>query len=179
MEDSVSFFPTTAPSGIAPSAAPTESSIDGIVIPATRFEVDYKTTGTVNDSQFEEAKTVTLAYLRQFMEKQFSYNAMTDLIDFRGTLVEKDNSATMATYDVKLTFSKGSIGTPSTEEVDLLVFAAFNQPFVPELITQLQTLPAQNPFSETKEVTYNPQKRRWLVELSMLPGPTGLPTTLK
>jgi hypothetical protein len=178
-ESSFSSFPTIAPSsGVAPSAAPTES-IDGIAVPVTRFEVDYKTTGTVNDFQFGEAEKITLDYLRQFMEQQFSFNSMTDLIDFRGTLVEKDNAATIATYDVTLIFSKGSIAAPSSEEADLLVFAAFNQPFVQELIKQLQALSAQNPFSQTNAVTYNPvKKRRWLVELSMLSGPRGLSMTL-
>jgi hypothetical protein len=176
---SISSSPTTPPTGGATTATPTQSSIDGIRVAVTSFEVDYKISATVNDSNFGEAEKVTLEYLRQYMEQQFSLNSFTDLIDFRGILVAKDNAETKATYDVELIFATGSIATPTSEEADLLVFAAFNKPSVPQLISQLQSLAAQNPFSQTNAVTYNPtQRRRWLVELSMLPGRPGFSVVL-
>lgn len=141
--------------------------------------MDYDVPSTVNDFQFDEAERITLDYLQRYMEQQFGFNSLTDLIQFRGTTVATDNADTMATYDVDLIFSKGSIGTPSSEEADLLVFAAFNLPAVPLLVSTLTTLPAENPFFQTSAVTYNPvQRRRWLVDLSMLPGPPGLSVNL-
>ena len=100
-------------------------------------------------------------------------NSETFLVGFQGVTVATNNAQTLATYDVTLIFGNNSIDTPSTAEADLLVFAAFNRPFVPELVASLNGLPAANPFSTTANVVYNPVRRqRWLTEIQELPGTT-------
>lgn len=97
------------------------------------------------------------------MIQQFEFNSETNLIDFLGATVGTDNEATEASYDVDLIFSQDSLATPSMDEVDVLIFAAFNQPFVQDLVALLSELPTSNPFSMTTAVTYTPLNRRHLL----------------
>lgn len=129
---------------------------------ATRFEVDYDEF-SATASEFPAAERITIEYLREFMETQFGFNFLTTLNNFRGSLVQSDAPNSAATYDLSLIFDESSIDTPTTEEVDLLVFSAFQRPFVGTLVSALNELPATNAFSGTSVVTYNPENRRRLL----------------
>ena len=128
---------------------------------AAQFELDYDEF-VADASEFRAAEEVTLTYLREFMESQFEFNIRTTLNGFRGTLVASNAADSVATYEISLIFDPSSIDTPTAEEVDLLVFAALNEPFVPTLIAALNALTADNSFSQTSTVTYTPNGRRTL-----------------
>jgi len=88
------------------------------------------------------------------MEQQFIINQGTDLTVVTGSVVATDLDVPQASLELLLEFDLNSVAIPNQADVDTLVFAAFNQPFVPALIMLLQELPPANPFSGTTSVLY-------------------------
>lgn len=154
--------PTLLPTSVFDDTNEPTVAFDGVRVVATRFEVDYDEF-TALTSEFPLAEAITIEYLREFMETQFDFNFLTTLNMFRGSLITSDAQNSAATYDLSLIFDESSIDTPNVEEVDLLVFSAFQRPFVGTLISALNELPTGNSFSTTTTVTYNPETRRILL----------------
>jgi hypothetical protein len=57
-------------------------------------------------------------------------------------------------YEGMAVFGENSEFPPSQEDIDLLILTAFQQPNVATLLSMLQALPAETPFSATSSVQY-------------------------
>lgn len=119
------------------------------------------TGAAVTAVDFDAAAAVTLDYLKTYMTSQFAFNTDALLSDFVGSLTGTDLGRVEASYDAALLFADSSTAVPASTDVDALLFAAFQQPFVQDLLDALGQLPASNPFSTTSAVTYNPNRRRF------------------
>ena len=172
--------PTSLSSTSLPSSSntnvPTQSPVaGGIRVPATPFSVVY-TVGSgaaaPTASDFDEAAAVTLNYLETYFKDQFEFNTETTLTDLTGLLNGTDIDLKEASYDVAVLFAESSTFVPKTADIDVLMIAAFQQPFVKDLLAALASeLPASNPFSTTSKVTYNKtskrrRRRRYLMQQS-------------
>lgn len=162
--------PTSRPSSSYNNTnVPTQSPVaGGIRIAATPFSVDYAVDSgapVATTSNFDETAVVTLNYLETFFKTQFAFNIETSLTDFVGVLTGADPALKEASYNVAVLFAERSAFLPTTADIDVLIFAAFERPSVKDLLAALASeLPASNPFSATSAVAYNKTSdRRHLV----------------
>jgi hypothetical protein len=108
-------------------------------------------------SDFEFAQEVTLQFLNNYLFGQFSASDVTVLEMYSGRVQginETIPSKPEAIYAVELNFANASVYVPSQQEIDVLVEISFSEPFLASLLSKLQNLPAQNPFSYTQSTTF-------------------------
>ena len=83
------------------------------------------------------AGTLTLQYLQEFLTAQFEFNSEIELVEPSGTVTATDVTQALVAFDVSLLFSEGRF-VPTSSDIDNLLFAAFQSPFVDGLLTYLR-----------------------------------------
>ena len=152
---STSVAPNAEPSVAEPSIAPAVGKVD-----ASPFNVVYEAGGQPSESDLLSAGALTVQYLEDFFASQFALNSNTELVATTGTVTSTDATQSLVTFDLTLTFSDGSVFVPSSSDVDNLLFAAFQLPFVDSLLTLLTTdLSSDNALSTTSSVQYSKSGR--------------------
>ena len=104
------------------------------------------------------AQAITLEYLDNFLEEQFSFNVDLVYSGLNGGVTATGTmgaSIATADYDVDVIFSADTVMAPSPDDIDVLINAAFLEPFSSILVMLLQDLPSSNPFSQVDTVVYN------------------------
>jgi hypothetical protein len=132
-------------------------------VPASPFSVQYDITGTPTDADFTQATDLTQQYLEDYFTQQFGLNVATIMTDFTGAVTGTDPATDTASYAVSVTFDDTSAFVPTTADLDLMLIAAFQQPFVQTLLDSLAGLPSSNPFATTTAANYLALSRRWLL----------------
>lgn len=158
-------LPTMSPSATDNTDAPSVTAspvASGGDVPATPFNVQYTVGGgsPVTPAHLEEAATVTLDFLETYFTDQFAFSTETILAAFVGSSTDSDAATNSATFEATTTFDETSSFTPSTDDIDTLMQAAFLPPVVDALLAALANLPAGNPLSATTSVAYSSNNRR-------------------
>jgi hypothetical protein len=157
-----SYVPSTIPPGtdvpdeetVVPDE--TEPPTPSNIVRVGRFTIDYAldSSTAVNDANLVGATDATLRYLEMYLSAQFELNAEATLMKMASMVVATDTTLPQATFDVELVFDPTTSPIPTKDDVDVLIFSAFNEPAVQGFLAQLKQLPG--PFSSTTGVTYNP-----------------------
>jgi len=88
----------------------------------------------------------------------FEFDTRAILIASLGAVTGTDVLRIRAFFDFEALFSQSSEYIPTQEEISVLIEAAFQDPFVTELLIMLSSdLPESNPLSTTTEVIYMKQ----------------------
>jgi hypothetical protein len=95
-----------------------------------------------------------MMYLRQFLVEQFSSTIGVDIVNLNYTVLSTSEDPVSIDFDIEVLFSANSDPIPTTAEIDTLVNLAFQEPSSNDLISGLQLLPADVPFSTTQSVSY-------------------------
>jgi len=147
---------------LATTSTPTLLPPDGNQRAASPFNLIYNgITGDPTTADFDAATEVILRYLEDFFTSQFALNPFTNLEVFNGTVAGVPDIAGLAVpLEVAVLFSEDSMFIPGRSDLDTLVFVAFQEPWVPDLLTLLaMELPSSNPLSSTMSVTYHRSRR--------------------
>ena len=109
--------------------------------------------GEPSETDLEAAGDVVLLYINDYLTMQFAVNDRTDLVETNGSVTGINNAEAQAFFALSLLFSDDSMFLPEENDIDLLIFAGFQQPFVSELLKMLESdLPLSNPLSATSNV---------------------------
>ena len=145
---------------IAPSLVPMSAPSAVGQVDASPFNLVYGTDGQPTEADLLSAGALTVQYLEDFFTSQFSLNSETELVAVTGTVTSTDVTQSLVAFDLSLTFSENSVFVPTSSDVDNLLFAAFQPPFVDGLLTLLATdLPSENAVSTTMSVQYSKSRR--------------------
>lgn len=147
------------PSTIIPTKVPSSIPNDTLNRRSTPFSVGYVVESGPNTtkSNFDFAQEVTLQFLNDYLFGQFSASDVTILAMYLGLVQginETSPSQPEAIYEVELVFADASLYIPSQQEIDVLIEISFSEPFLSDLQSKLQNLPAQNPFSDTETIVF-------------------------
>ncbi|GKY94872.1 hypothetical protein MPSEU_000452100 [Mayamaea pseudoterrestris] len=152
---------TTAPSlsmisvGPALSRAPTSAgSVSG-----TPFAIEFTTSSSATPSEDDvaAASTILNSYLESYFNDTFALSPLVSLTDFVATPTGSSPGAgtTDVGYDPSASFTGAEEVMPTQVDVDTLIQTALSPPQVSELLTQLASLPSDNPLSTTTDIVYS------------------------
>ena len=127
---------------LEPSASPSLVQASSVAQPpgqvnASPFNIVFETSEQPSESDLLTAGTLTLQYLQEFLTAQFEFNSETELVEPSGTVTATDVTQALVAFDVSLLFSEGRF-VPTSSDIDNLLFAAFQSPFVDGLLTYLR-----------------------------------------
>jgi hypothetical protein len=147
----------TTPTTTAPT--PTEQGNGIFRIPNTGFNITFFSNRTefVNQEQFDDLVGLSLGYLGDHMRNFFT---STDEYAFIGQSTRVRGTAFSFQSGTPLLHNYAGLfrdirTVPTTEDIDSFIEPAFTEPdAVAEYIALIQTLPPDNPFSETYAIRY-------------------------
>lgn len=124
------------------------------VVQIGRFTIDYTVESGIaaDDASFAQVTEETLRYLEMYLSNEFALNNDASILEVAGVVVATDNGILQATFDAELVFDPTLSVTPSTDDVHVVVYAAFNEPDVQDFLALLAQQP--DPFSTTTSVIY-------------------------
>ena len=124
----------------------------GTRVQATGFTLEYRAGGNAIQPVTQVPSDTSLEYLERYFEEQFSLNIATDMVKFEGRF--NGPRGNVGLYQVSIVFSDSSRFLPTQNDIDSFLFAAFENIFVADLISDLQGLPSGDPFAATTAVIY-------------------------
>jgi surface protein len=146
---------TTRQPTTAFSFAPTPPIPPGIHVQATPFAVTYSLGNTTEPTKanFIAADQIVKSYLNTAFGRSFAANPFNSYQTVIGPAIDSVNP-TQSIFNLTLTFGSSSRFPPSTSTVDTIITGALSPPLVQVLISNLNSLPASNPFSTVTSVSY-------------------------
>jgi hypothetical protein len=93
-------------------------------------------------------------YINEFLRRIFEFGLDAMFEEFVAAGVSTELDPIRIGYEGIAVFGENSEFPPSQEGIDLLILTAFQQPNVATLLSMLQALPAESPFSATSSVQY-------------------------
>jgi hypothetical protein len=146
---------TLSPVILAP--VPVSVPIPGISVRATPFSVVYTpTSAPVTAIDFMSAIDLTCIHVKESLRAIIGLNPFNSLVDITCTSVSTSTApAASISYDVVIIFSPTSSMVLTTNNTDDILEIAFLPPEVTNLINDLRTLPASNPFSTVTSTVYS------------------------
>lgn len=141
------------------TTAPSRGATSGFIRRATPFSATYLlTSDSYTEQQFSTAQRITQQFLDDYVSMQFADKKKTGIDKLTSKVLEVNaGSPPDAAFGLEIKFNESSTFVPSNQEVDVLIESAFMDPAVQELITALQNLPLDNPFSGVVAVEYMPR----------------------
>jgi hypothetical protein len=149
--------PVSSPGTIIPTIAPVPVPVSspGTTISASPFQVVYDPTpGSVTAANFVPAIDLTCANVEKSIMDVVNLSPFIVLSDIRCEPTTTTTAPTTITYDVVVIFDTSSTVIPTTSDIDQIINVSFQSPQVDTLISDLNLLPSDNPFSSTTSATY-------------------------
>ena len=121
----------------------------------TPFMVSFSFNGNnPSDDYVAQASLNTIAFLDDYLKNSFDALASGAFDKLVGAGRGGLNDPRVIGFLLAIETTDGYSLAASQTDVDTVVAAAFHEPFVSGLIFSLQSLPTENPYSETTEVQY-------------------------
>jgi len=125
------------------------------VVQATPFGVSYNLSegaSEPNDFEVVFASEITMAHVEETVRSKFKVTFGVVVDSFQSEIIGSTTTPNVVIqYSVSVTFSESSDFIPLPDEVDTLVYLAFEDQ---DLIADLRALPPETPFSQTESVEY-------------------------
>ena len=151
-------FPTKSPTK-TPTKVPTlaPSPVPGNNVRATPFTVLYSPTPTsASLSDFMIASDITCAHVEDELRTNIAANPFISLVDItcRSTSTSGTPPTSTIQYETIVILATTSTVNLTPDDIDELIFVAFENPAKARLIADLVSLPSTNPFSATTNTVY-------------------------
>jgi hypothetical protein len=145
--------PTQAP--LTTPVAPLEPTT-GNQVAATPYQVLYApTTGPISAADFTSAIDVTCAHVEQAIMDVIAMSPFLVVNDISCRSVSTATAPTTISFETNVVFDPSSTIVLMTKDIDGIIQTSFRIPEVNTLISSLNMLPSNNPFSATAMVTYS------------------------